>query len=107
MIPNSSVNNIFLLDIIQDEPRSKLSNKNTVLFFGLCTIENNPKKGTYIEHHEFHEVEVPKMHVGNWHALKKNQHVFVQGRIKTIKTPLSGNSYQYITRIIATEIEIM
>jgi single-stranded DNA-binding protein len=102
---NSTVNRVFLLGDIIDEPIWAQKGNKRALCFTLTTTEEIRKGETILKHIERHQVVLPPEIAENIPA-KKGEWVYIQGKVQT-RVVFEGGVKLYRTEVWAINIEIL
>lgn len=102
---NNTVNRVFLLGKIADDPAWAQKGNKRLLCFTLSTTEEIRKGDTLLEHIEMHHVIVPAEVAGDM-LLRKGKWVYIQGKIQTRPVHEDGIKL-YRTEIWSTNVEIL
>lgn len=107
MKDQDSINRIYLLGEVQDEPRLIMKNKKQWCLFTLLTREPL-SGGKGIIHEERHEVlyRAPER-TGTGPVIRKTDTLIVQGRIRTERRTDEQGIRRYHTRIISQQVSIL
>lgn len=105
MPSNSTINRVFLMGNIIDEPVWVQKGNKRVLNFTLATTEEIRKGETLLEHIEKHNLAVPSEITGDI-PVKKGEWVYIQGKIQT-RVVFEDNIKLYRTEIWATNMEFL
>lgn len=105
MPSNSTVNRVFLLGGIIDEPIWEQKGNRRILGFTLATTEEIRKGEALLEHIEKHHVVIPSEIAENI-IPKKGDWVYIQGKIRT-RIVFEDNVKLYRTEIWATNMELL
>jgi len=102
---NTTVNRVFLLGKIADDPAWAQKGNKRLLCFSLSTTEEIRKGEALLEHIETHHVVIPAEIAGDM-LLRKGKWVYIQGKIQTRPVYEDGVK-MYRTEIWSTSIELL
>jgi single-stranded DNA-binding protein len=100
---NATVNRVFLLGKIADDPAWVQKGNKRLLCFTLSTTEEIRKGEALIEHTEMHHVLVPGEMAADM-PLQKGKWIYIQGKIQT-RPVYEDGAKMYRTEIWSTNIE--
>lgn len=101
---NAGVNRVFLLGSVEREPVWEFIKGERTLCFPLKTTEEIKKGDSILEHFEFHNMKLPPELVRNGEDIKRNDILYVQGKIQT-RIIFENNVKLYRCEILVTAIE--
>jgi single-stranded DNA-binding protein len=102
---NNTVNRVFLLGKIADDPAWVRKGNTRLLCFTLATTEEIKKGDALLEHMEMHHVVIPAEIAGDT-LLPNGKWVYIQGKIQTRPVYEHGVK-MYRTEIWSTSIELL
>jgi single-stranded DNA-binding protein len=102
---NSTVNRVFLLGKIADEPVWIQKGNKRLLCFTLTTTEEIKKGEKILEHIEMHHVIIPAEVAGDAAAMQ-GKWAYIQGKIQT-RVVFEDGVKLYRTEIWSTNIELL
>ena len=102
---NATVNRVFLLGKIIDEPVWTQKGNRRVLCFTLATTEEIRKGEILLEHIEMHHLVIPVEIAGDT-LVQKGEWVYIQGKIQT-RPVFEDGVKLYRTEIWSTNIELL
>ncbi|HEY9003987.1 MAG TPA: single-stranded DNA-binding protein [Mucilaginibacter sp.] len=102
---NATVNRVFLLGKIADDPVWTQKGNKRLLCFTLSTTEEIRKGDTLLEHVENHRLIIPSDIVGDI-LVQKGKWAYIQGKIQT-RVVFEDGVKLYRTEIWATNIELI
>jgi single stranded DNA-binding protein len=102
---NATVNRVFLMGKITDEPAWTQKGNKRVLCFTLSTTEEIRKGEALLEHIEMHHVVIPAEIAGDM-LFRKGKWVYIQGKIQT-RPVLENGVKMYRTEIWSTNVELL
>lgn len=102
---NATVNRVFLLGKINDEPLWQQNGSKRMLYFTLATTEEIRKGENYYEHTELHWVKIPAEIAGDL-PMQKGKWVYIQGKMQT-RGVIENGVKMYRTEIVVSNIEVL
>lgn len=102
---NATVNRVFLMGKIIDEPLWAQKGNKRLLCFTLSTTEEIRKGETVLEHVEMHHIIIPAEVAGDI-PFQKGKQVYIQGKIQT-RPVFEDGVKLYRTEIWSTNIELL
>lgn len=102
---NATVNRVFLVGKIIDEPVWAQKGNKRLLYFALSTTEEIKKGDALLEHIERHNIVVPSEIVGDA-LVQPGKWIYIQGKIQT-RPVFEDGVKLYRTEIWATNIELL
>ncbi|MBS1524914.1 MAG: single-stranded DNA-binding protein [Bacteroidetes bacterium] len=80
---SSGINRVFLLGSVAEEPHWQEIEGKEMLCFRLSTTEKLKRGDSFQEHTEYHNIKIPPEMVNDAVCPKRNQHLFIQGKVQT------------------------
>jgi single stranded DNA-binding protein len=102
---NATVNRVFLLGKITDDPVWAQKGNKRVLYFTLATTEEIRKGETLLKHVELHHLIIPSEIAGDV-SIQKGKWVYIQGKIQT-RPVFEDGIKLYRTEIWSSNIELL
>ena len=102
---NATVNRVFLLGRVADDPLWNQKGNKRVLCFNLTTTEEIRKGDTMLEHIEMHHIVIPSEIAGDT-FFQVGEWVYIQGKIQT-RPVFEDGVKMYRTEIWSTNIELL
>lgn len=102
---NATVNRVFLMGKIADEPVWAQKGNKRLLCFTLSTTEEIRKGEALLEHVELHHIIIPSEIAGNT-PFQSGKWVYIQGKIQT-RPVFEDGVKLYRTEIWSTNIEFL
>lgn len=102
---NATVNRVFLMGKVTDDPVWAQKGNKRLLSFTLSTTEEIRKGEALIEHVERHNLIIPSEIVGDI-AIEKGEWVYIQAKMQT-RPVFEDGIKLYRTEIWATNIELL
>ena len=102
---NATVNRVFLLGKIADDPVWTQKGNKRLLIFTLSTTEEIRKGEVLLEHIERHNLVIPSEIAGDV-DIQKGKWIYIQGKIQT-RPVFEDGVKLYRTEIWATNVELL
>lgn len=99
-----SINRVFLVGFISEEPRCHVRNGERVLYFPVITTEKIQRNGVMEAYNEQHQVRIAEQ-AADPAKLCKGSLVHIQGRIETRSYIDEQSVKRYVTTILAVSAE--
>ncbi|MBV8389740.1 MAG: single-stranded DNA-binding protein [Mucilaginibacter sp.] len=102
---NATVNRVFLLGQISDDPTWQQNAGKSMLYFTLDTTEEIKKGDSTLEHIEQHRIKIPADIAGNA-LIQKGKSVYIQGKVQT-RGVFEDGVKMYRAEILVSSIEVL